>query len=166
MGGSKYHYLKGNYVLMEKIMLLDLKETFHSKHYLLHNEKRLAHLARLGLPIEPNMPVLEVGTGIGDHTSFFLDRGCVVTSTKGRPECCRPTRSWLVIKLGDLFEYVCLPITQPDHPEFPNNWFEAPNLLSRAVFVASRTPLDNPLLVGDLPMMQQPFRGYNEIDNQ
>jgi SAM-dependent methyltransferase len=29
--------------------------------------------------------VLEVGAGIGDHTSFFLDRGCRVTVTEARP---------------------------------------------------------------------------------
>jgi len=28
----------------------------------------------------------EVGAGIGDHTSFFLDRGCSVITTEGRPE--------------------------------------------------------------------------------
>jgi hypothetical protein len=30
--------------------------------------------------------VLEIGAGIGDHTSFFLDRGCKVTATDARPE--------------------------------------------------------------------------------
>jgi hypothetical protein len=29
--------------------------------------------------------VIEVGAGIGDHTSFFLDRGCSVIATEGRP---------------------------------------------------------------------------------
>jgi 16S rRNA A1518/A1519 N6-dimethyltransferase RsmA/KsgA/DIM1 with predicted DNA glycosylase/AP lyase activity len=31
--------------------------------------------------------VLEIGAGVGDHTSFFLDRGCHVTSTDGREGC-------------------------------------------------------------------------------
>ncbi len=30
--------------------------------------------------------MLEVGAGIGDHTSFFLDRGCRVLTTEARPE--------------------------------------------------------------------------------
>lgn len=30
--------------------------------------------------------VLELGAGIGDHTSFFLDRGCRVTATDAREE--------------------------------------------------------------------------------
>ena len=28
----------------------------------------------------------QVGAGIGDHTTFFLDRGCEVVVTEGRPE--------------------------------------------------------------------------------
>lgn len=31
--------------------------------------------------------MLEFGAGVGDHTEFFLDRGCAVTSTDGRIEC-------------------------------------------------------------------------------
>jgi hypothetical protein len=30
--------------------------------------------------------VLELGAGVGDHTSFFLDRGCRVIVTEPRPE--------------------------------------------------------------------------------
>jgi SAM-dependent methyltransferase len=62
---------------------------------------------------------------------------------------CRPTRPWLFRKLKGLFEYVYVPKTQPNHEEFPIDWtapakHEAP--FSRAVFIASREKLDNPLL--------------------
>ena len=43
------------------------------------NARRLEHLAGLGLPIA-GRDVLEVGAGIGDLTSAFLDRGCQVTA--------------------------------------------------------------------------------------
>ncbi len=56
---------------------------FHSAEYLRHNQRRLEHLASLGLPIA-GRHVLEVGAGLGDHTSFFLDRGCRVIVTDGR----------------------------------------------------------------------------------
>ena len=46
---------------------------FHTDHYLRHNQRLLEHLATLGLPIA-GRTVLEVGAGIGDLTSFFLDR--------------------------------------------------------------------------------------------
>ena len=60
-------------------------EDFHSNHYLRHNQRRLEHLASLGLDLS-DKSVLEVGAGIGDHTHFFLDRGCQVVSTDGRAD--------------------------------------------------------------------------------
>jgi SAM-dependent methyltransferase len=45
----------------------------------------LEHLASLRLPLA-GRSILEVGAGIGDHTSFFLDRGCRVITTDARPE--------------------------------------------------------------------------------
>lgn len=62
-----------------------VEEHFGSEHYLRHNSRRLEHLASLDLPLR-NCTVLEVGAGIGDHTSFYLDRGCKVTVTDVRPE--------------------------------------------------------------------------------
>lgn len=58
---------------------------FHSHHYLRHNARRLEHLASLGLPVR-GLSVLEVGAGIGDHSHYFIDRGCAVTITEARPE--------------------------------------------------------------------------------
>ncbi|HEX8876985.1 MAG TPA: class I SAM-dependent methyltransferase [Phycisphaerales bacterium] len=58
---------------------------FHSDRYLRNTARRLEHLASLGLKLE-NQSVLEVGAGIGDLTTFFLDRGCRVHSTEGRPD--------------------------------------------------------------------------------
>lgn len=60
-------------------------DDFHSEHYIRHNSRRLEHLASLNLPLA-NCRVLEVGAGVGDHTSFYLDRGCTVTVTDIRPE--------------------------------------------------------------------------------
>jgi SAM-dependent methyltransferase len=56
---------------------------FHSDHYLRHNQRRQEHLATLGLDLS-NRRVLELGAGIGDHTSFFLDRGCSVVVSDAR----------------------------------------------------------------------------------
>jgi SAM-dependent methyltransferase len=64
---------------------------FASAAYVRHNQRRLEHLASLGLPL-CERSVLEVGAGIGDHTSFFLDRRCVVTITDARPENVRALR--------------------------------------------------------------------------
>lgn len=57
---------------------------FHTDHYLRHTARRLEHLASLGLPLT-GRTVLEVGAGVGDHSQFYLDRGCDVTITEARP---------------------------------------------------------------------------------
>ena len=58
---------------------------FLSYDYQRHNMRRLEHLASLDLDIA-GRSVLEIGAGIGDHTSFFLDRGCPVTITEPRAD--------------------------------------------------------------------------------
>jgi hypothetical protein len=66
---------------------------------------------------------------------------------------CRPTRLWVFNRLREQFQHVYVPRTQPNDSEFPIDW-TAPQLyrdsLSRAIFVASRMPLDNPLLASEL----------------
>lgn len=219
-------------------------EEFHSDTYLRHNARRLEHLASLRIPVA-GMSVLEVGAGIGDHSHYYLDRGCRLTITEARSEnlqylrdryascdvrsldmerpapvaesrfdivhcygllyhlsdpqraleflsesagkllfletCvsfgdgeeihltaesreipsqavsgtgCRPTRPWLFNRLRDLFEYVYLPTTQPNHEQFPIDWAKPERTetqqLARAVFIASRDPLDNEALTPSL----------------
>jgi tRNA (mo5U34)-methyltransferase len=58
---------------------------FHSNHYLRINQRRMEHLASLGLPLA-SRTVLELGAGIGDLSTFFLDRDNDVTSVEARPE--------------------------------------------------------------------------------
>lgn len=58
---------------------------FQSDHYVRHNARRLEHLASLGIPVAGSR-VLEIGAGIGDHTHYYLDRGCEVVATDARPE--------------------------------------------------------------------------------
>jgi len=60
-------------------------DTFHSDHYMRHNQRRLEHLASLGLDLFGKR-VLEAGAGVGDHTSFYLDRDCEVLTSDARPE--------------------------------------------------------------------------------
>ena len=224
---------------------------FNSDHYLNHNEKRLDHLASLGLDLT-NKSVLEVGAGIGDHTSFFLQRNCEVISIEARLDnlailqkrypsvrsynlnldqidlnfnrrfdivycygllyhlskpaeaigfmakhcqglllletcisfgedesvnlCqerledptqsfsgigCRPTRKWVFNQLRDQFEFVYLPVSQPDHEEFPIDWSQMKSQieLNRAIFVASRFPINNAMLCESLLDKQFAFKG-------
>jgi len=70
---------------------------------------------------------------------------------------CRPTRPWVFHRLKELFEFVYLPKTQPNHEEFPLDWSDPKSCkapFSRAVFIAARAKLENPLLVPDLISQQ------------
>lgn len=227
--------------------VVTLEKSFLSNHYQRHNQRRLEHLASLGLNIN-GLTVLEVGAGIGDHTSFFLDRDCRVVTSDARHKnieilrsrypdltvlhldldnpplafgrlfdivycygllyhlknptraiefmanrcrkvllletcvsfgdqvllnpCsenaadpaqaisgmgCRPTRRWVYNHLNKYFEFVYLPITQPDHEEFPIDWTSRPSkqILTRSVFIASRQRIVNALLTQEIPMKQK-----------
>ena len=64
---------------------MNVEKVFQSDHYMRHTQRRQEHLATLGLPLD-NKSVLEVGAGIGDHTSFFLDRGSKVITSDAKFE--------------------------------------------------------------------------------
>jgi FkbM family methyltransferase len=56
------------------------------------NRARLEHLASLGLRLQ-HRTVLELGSGPGDHTLFYLERGCRVSAIDVRPECLEALKS-------------------------------------------------------------------------
>lgn len=58
---------------------------FRTERYLRYNSRRLEHLASLSIPVA-NCIVLELGAGIGDLTSYYLDRHCIVTTSDVREE--------------------------------------------------------------------------------
>lgn len=240
-----------NYLLLKSRLKLirsqDVESSFHSDRYLRHTARRLEHLASLRIPVAGNS-VLEIGAGIGDHSSYYVDRGCTITITDARPEnicylkarypnndvqfldmehpchldgfpfdivhcygllyhlgnpgqaleyisrntrkillletcvsfgesddinlvdepkaCptqafsgkgCRPTRPWIFKQLQELYEHVYIPLTQPNHEEFPVDWTSPAGHkadLSRAVFIASREKLDNEILTTSLVKVQ------------
>jgi hypothetical protein len=62
---------------------IDPMHQFHSDHYLRHNARRLEHLASLELNVR-GATVLEIGSGIGDHSHYYLDRECKIMITEAR----------------------------------------------------------------------------------
>ena len=94
-----------------------------------------------------NVLLLETCVSFGDAREIHPvseNAGDVTQACSGTG--CRPTRPWLFDQLAGLFEHVYVPTTQPNHEEFPIDW-TAPErhraCVSRAVFVASRQPIDN-----------------------
>jgi hypothetical protein len=73
------------------VRIYDPARYFHAHHYLRHNARRLEHLASLRIPVA-GMSILEVGAGVGDHSHYYIDRGCRVTITEARAENIRYLR--------------------------------------------------------------------------
>jgi hypothetical protein len=73
---------------------------------------------------------------------------------------CRPTRAWVFEELKKLFSFVYIPFTQPNHEQFPVDWTEESKCeapFARAIFIASRLPIRNELLVEKL--LERQLRG-------
>src|SRR5580704_18836075 len=64
---------------------MDPLEFFASDHYRRHNSRRLEHLAARFCR-SPAAGSSNWAPGIGDHTGYFVDRGCEVTRVEGRGE--------------------------------------------------------------------------------
>lgn len=75
------------------LSMIDLTSStlFSADFYIRHNQRRLEHLASLGLPLFGKR-VLEPGAGTGYHSLFYLDRGCHVTAIEPRSENCAAYR--------------------------------------------------------------------------
>ena len=68
---------------------------------------------------------------------------------------CRPTRPWVFAEIRRYFPFSYMPRTQPWHEEFVLDWTgPAKAELVRAIFIGSREPLANELLVGEIPAKQ------------
>src|SRR5437870_2171853 len=67
--------------ITEKIVI----NSFSNYWYIRHNQRRQEHLASLNLDLF-DKTVLEVGAGIGDHSSFWVDRSCKLLITEARIE--------------------------------------------------------------------------------
>jgi hypothetical protein len=69
---------------------------------------------------------------------------------------CRPTRPWVYRELRKHFDHVYMPLTQPNHVEFPLDWSQPDKTgrLTRAIFISSRPRLTNALLVEGIPLRQ------------
>jgi len=67
---------------------------------------------------------------------------------------CRPSRRWILNKLTEYFDHGYISVTQPDHQDFPTDWTVPTHFNTRAIFVGSKTAINNPLLLTE-PLQQQ-----------
>lgn len=69
----------------------------------------------------------------------------------------RPTRTWVLNRLKRFWGHGYISVTQPAHADFPLDFAvpaATPNI--RAIFVGSRAPISNPLLVPEPPRRHSP----------
>ena len=105
-----------------------------------------------------NLLLLETCVSFGDEEAISRVEEAAENPTQSYQGVgSRPTRPWVFHQLKRYLPHVYVPLTQPDHEEFPTDW-ERPNLhtapLARSIFIASRVPLMNYLLVEQLPLKQ------------
>lgn len=75
--------MKFNFKKLKNIIRAEVQNPFLLSEYQRMNARRLEHLASLNLNLS-RRSVLELGAGIGDLSSFFIDRECDVTITEAR----------------------------------------------------------------------------------
>jgi Methyltransferase domain len=160
------HHLRQRYP-NHTVQLLDLEKPFSEeidKFDIVHCYGLLYHMSNPAEVLDflskhcQGMLLLETCVSFGDEKQINLTAENQVNPTQAFSGMgCRPTRGWIFDKLKENFEYVYVPLTQPNHEEFPLNWNSPDNhsaSLSRAVFVASRKEINNSVLAKELVMEQ------------
>ncbi len=163
---SNIRYLRQRYP-GEDVRILDLedpKSVLDGPFDVIHCYGVLYHLGTPADALEflgnqcRHLLFLETRVSFGDEVEVNLlaeESGIPSLSFSGTG--CRPTRAWVYGELNKHFDHVYVPRTQPNHDEFPIDWrnLETGSGSIRAVFIASRSALDNPMLSSQLLILQE-----------
>lgn len=136
---------------IEKLGRFDLVHCYGLLYHLANPQEFLIQVAKVG-----GMLLLEtcVSTG-GGIQMRSVHEATGVPSQALHGEGSRPTREWVFENLKQCYPFVYSTRTQPKHHEFPVDWAALPakpSCLTRAVFVASHSPIANAQLLDHLPM--------------
>lgn len=140
------------------IGIFDVVFCYGTLYHLSNPETALRALAKVS-----SLILLETCCAPGDTEEVnVVPEQLNVRNQSSSGQGCRPTRPWVLRHVRELWGHGYLPLTQPDHREFPLAWTGLhrdvrPTENTRAIFVGSRVPLDNPLLVETIPEMQSRY---------
>lgn len=150
-----------------RVRFLDMDSPSHiegSPFHVVHCYGLLYHLSKPQQALSflsqntTTMLFLETCVSFGENNEVNLKAESKSSPTQAYSGTgCRPTRAWIFAALQNLFEHVYLPTTQPQHDEFPLDWTtpEKHNAgLQRAIFIASRRPIENEQLTPSLILQQ------------
>ncbi len=130
---------------LEEFGHFDICYCYGTLYHLAHPEEALR-----GMAAHSDLLLLETCVSFGDGDALNPvgeDAATYSQATSGIG--CRPTRLWLMNRLRRDWGHAYMSVTQPAYPDFVTDWTQpraTPSGNVRAVFVASREPIDNPLL--------------------
>lgn len=102
------------------------------------------------------MILLETCVTPGGHSDVHLTREGDTIDQAINNIGCRPTRPWLYQKLKTYYGHSYITKTQPRHNDFDLDWkIPLKKLNHRAIFIGSKFPIQNPLLVESVPLIQE-----------
>jgi len=151
---SNLRYLKRRYP-QANIHMLDLESPYAldgAPFDIVHCFGLLYHLSDPGSALEfigsvcKELLILATCVSLGDEVEVNPVYEMKVNPSQSYSGLgCRPTRAWINHELRKHFEYVYVPLTQPNHEQFPIDWTVPAHeaKLSRAIFLASRIPIEN-----------------------
>ncbi len=148
---QRYPHQDVRFLDMEHPTLLDSSpfDVIHCYGLLYHLSNPEEALEFLGAQCKKAL-FLETCVSFGEDKQINLVAENVESPTQSYSATgCRPTRRLIFEKLKELFDFVYVPRTQPNHEEFPLNWAapgERRRGVSRAIFIASREEVENELL--------------------
>lgn len=103
--------------------------------------------------------LVETVVKMGDADEMVLvEEGTEMANLSMRGQGSRPTRRWMFNQLKRLMPHVYVPVHQPWHEEYTNEWKEMPGdevVITRTTFVGSQRPIENPRLTTELRSHQE-----------
>jgi len=140
---------------LHRLGQFDLVYCYGLLYHLEHPAHALARLAE----VCTGQLLLETCVSAGGFDEVVFLRDFVSNNQAVSGIGCRPTRLWTVNRLRENMGYAYMPRTQPAHADFPTDWrFPPTQLLYRAVFVGSKTPLALAALTEEIPSQQPGLR--------
>ncbi len=136
---------------VEKLGHFDIVFCYGTLYHLSEPEPALEALSRVS-----DMILLETCVSRGDEESLPRVEEPQFMNQAHSGVGSRPTRAWVLARLRRFWGHGYISVTQPAHPDFPVDW-TAPSQRenSRAIFVGSKKPLDNPRLTTDVPVRHE-----------
>lgn len=136
---------------LRRLGTFDIVHCYGVLYHLAHPERALARLAQACT----GQILLETCVSLGAFPEVVFLRDYRGNNQAVSGIACRPTRAWVKEALERHFGMAYFPLTQPGHPDFPEDWIcPETQVLYRAIFIGSKVPLANPRLGTGIPRRQ------------